>query len=124
MAIAEDGGEITFLYKIAPGSTEKSFGVYAAKLAGLPRPVVRRAEELLREYEDRDGVTEEELAAYVKTSDLHGAQGSAVEARLVTELLKLDLNSLSPVEALMKLFELRQTAEREQGTGVTALQTA
>ena len=124
VAIAEDGGEITFLYKIAPGSTEKSFGVYAAKLAGLPRPVVRRAEELLREYEDRDGVTEEELAAYLKTSDAHGAQGSAVEARLVTELLSLDLNALSPVEALMKLFELRQVAERERAGGVKALKTA
>ncbi len=69
-------------------------------------------------------MTEEELAAYLKASGIQGGQGSAVEARLVTELLKLDLNSLSPVEALMKLFELRQAAEREQGTGVKALKTA
>ncbi len=124
VAVAEEGGEITFLYRIAPGSTEKSFGVYAAKLAGLPRPVVRRAEELLREYEGREEVTEEELAAYLKAADVQGAQGAAVETRLAAELLKLDLDSLSPVEALMKLLELRQLAERAPAPGVKALKTA
>src|SRR5947209_842737 len=49
--IDEEGGELVFLYKVSPGSAQKSYGVYAAKLAGLPRPVVRRAEELLSHYE-------------------------------------------------------------------------
>ncbi len=124
VAIAEQAGEITFLYKIEPGSAEKSFGVYAAKLAGLPRPVVRRAEELLQEYENQEGVTEEELVAYLRTSNIQDAKASVNESRIVRELLELDLNSLSPVEALMKLFELRRIAEKDDKASVKTLKTA
>lgn len=124
VVIAEHEGEITFLYKIAPGSAEKSFGVYAAKLAGLPKPVVRRAEELLRDYEDQGDATEEELAAYLKANNLQGARIAANETPLVSELLKLDLDALSPVEALMKLFELRKAAEIAAGTNAQARKSA
>ena len=51
--IAEEGSELVFLYKISQGVALKSYGVYAARLAGLPRPVVRRAEVLLNEYESK-----------------------------------------------------------------------
>src|SRR5947209_10347273 len=58
--IAEQGSELVFLYKVTPGVAAGSYGVYAAKLAGLPRPVVTRAEELLHEYEGgREGLNEE-----------------------------------------------------------------
>jgi DNA mismatch repair protein MutS len=120
--IAEEGSDLRFLYRVSPGVAERSYGVYAAKLAGLPRPVVRRAEELLREYEGgRERVTDE---ADAEAAEHFDASAWARGARVVEELLSADLNSLSPVEALMKLFELRRMAEGEGGKELKALKTA
>ncbi|MDT5270609.1 MAG: mismatch repair protein MutS [Acidobacteriota bacterium] len=119
--IAERGGELVFLYRVVPGVAEGSYGVYAAKLAGLPAPVVRRAEELLREYES--GNREVESAAD-KALEHFDATARGRGARIVEELLAADLNSLSPVEALMKLFELRRLAEGEKEKGTVAKKTA
>ncbi|HEV2916014.1 MAG TPA: DNA mismatch repair protein MutS [Pyrinomonadaceae bacterium] len=114
--IAEEGSELSFLYKISPGIALKSYGVYAAKLAGLPRPVVRRAEELLGEYESqadaRDG-------AGKGTQGLGGAtHASTHETKLAQALVNIDLDTLSPVEALMKLYELRRLADAEKAVRV------
>ena len=119
--IAERGGELVFLYRVSPGVAEGSYGVYAAKLAGLPRPVVRRAEELLREYEGGGAAEGGEAAAEALEQFDASAWGRG--ARLVEELLRTDLDSLSPVEALMKLFELRRAAEGE-AVKAKALKTA
>ena len=120
--IAERGGELVFLYRVVPGVAEGSYGVYAAKLAGLPAPVVRRAEELLCEYESGPAGADEGVAAEALEEFDATAWGRG--ARLVEELLATDLDSLSPVEALMKLFELRRAAEGEKEKGRTALKTA
>ena len=119
--IAEREGELAFLYKVTPGVAEGSYGVYAAKLAGLPKPVVRRAEELLGEYEG--GSASEGPAP---ADDAAGVPNLKVtrEARIVRELLELDPDSLSPVEALMKLFELRRAAAGEGEKRVQALRSA
>ena len=108
--IAEEGGELAFLYKITPGTAVKSYGVYAAKLAGLPRPVVRRAEELLKDYEARPsaaGPRAEEGAAQPRTP------AAEAHAELLKALAAIDPDALSPVEALMKLFELRRMVPNE-----------
>jgi DNA mismatch repair protein MutS len=123
--IAEEGSDLVFLYRIAPGIAEKSYGIYAAKLAGLPRPVVRRAEELLREYESQDdapALTEEEERA--PASPLNAPARTGGDELLLKALLETDPNTLSPVEALMKLFELRRMAEKGSGKNVKALRTA
>lgn len=104
--IAEEGTELVFLYKVIPGSAEHSYGVYAAKLAGLPRPVVRRAEELLSEYEAHAGKS----GTDAKTPT-HAAQAAEQQSQLEKSLLEIDLDALSPVEALMKLYELRRQVE-------------
>src|SRR5256714_6437177 len=119
--IAEQGSDLVFLYKVAPGVAEGSYGVYAAKLAGLPRPVVTRAEELLREYEGGAATDEEAGDEALEHFD---ASTWGRGANIVQELLDADLNSLSPVEALMKLFELRRMAEGEGDKGLKALKTA
>ncbi|HEY0100175.1 MAG TPA: DNA mismatch repair protein MutS, partial [Pyrinomonadaceae bacterium] len=107
--IAEEGSELVFLYKISPGSAEKSYGVYAAKLAGLPRPVVRRAEELLREYESQGGERHfPGESAAKQTAQLPARER---ESKIIQALMSLDPDALAPVEALMKLFELRRMAE-------------
>jgi DNA mismatch repair protein MutS len=121
--IAEQGSDLVFLYRITPGVAEKSYGVYAAKLAGLPRPVVRRAEELLKEYEagGRGAIDGDEDTGAVEHFD---ASTWGRGARIVQDLLSTDVNSLSPVEALMKLFELRRQAEGETEKELKTRKTA
>ncbi len=118
--IAEEGSELVFLYKISQGVALKSYGVYAARLAGLPRPVVRRAEVLLNEYESKgEGPS---AGAESPVQDRNAATTTRT-AELTRAILDVDPNALSPVEALMKLFELRRLAEREDST-IRAVKTA
>ncbi|MDQ3754678.1 MAG: DNA mismatch repair protein MutS, partial [Acidobacteriota bacterium] len=122
--IAEQGSELVFLYKISAGVAEKSYGVYAAKLAGLPKPVVRRAAELLKAYEAGQQHNRQPHnappAANAKPLSTH------VPSQLVRQLLELDPDALSPVEALMKLYEFRRLAEEdeEKSTDLRAKRTA
>ncbi len=98
--IEENAGELVFKYKLERGTALKSYGVYAAKLAGLPKPVVRRAETLLNEYElHGDDATE-------RRSD-----GANIKSQIEKILIEIDTDSLSPVEALMKLYELKKLAK-------------
>lgn len=94
--IEEQGTELVFKYKVSKGIALKSYGVYAAKLAGLPKPVVRRAENLLQEYE-KEGVNFNYSANFG-------------ESELERKLREIDVDSLSPVEALMKIYELKKLA--------------
>ncbi|HEY1402607.1 MAG TPA: hypothetical protein VGB05_00625, partial [Pyrinomonadaceae bacterium] len=122
--IAEEGSDLVFLYKISPGSAEKSYGVYAAKLAGLPRPVVRRAQELLGEYEAQGGGRSLPAAEGAKQpAHIHPRDR---EAKVLQALMQLDPDALAPVEALMKLFELRRLAEEalDESGKVRAIRTA
>lgn len=93
--IEEREHDLIFKYKIVRGVALKSYGVYAAKLAGLPKPVIRRAKELLSEYENSD-----------KNDNLKPF--SPVQNELEQLLSEIDADSLSPVEALMKIYELKQ----------------
>ncbi|HEX8706889.1 MAG TPA: DNA mismatch repair protein MutS [Pyrinomonadaceae bacterium] len=120
--IAEQGSDLVFLYRVVPGNAMKSYGVYAARLAGLPRPVVRRAEELLGEYEARN---ERPDTATVNEAREHTpAVTPARASELALALLDLDPDAISPVEALTKLYELRRLAEAEPRTSIRAIKTA
>lgn len=94
--IEENAGDLTFKYKLEKGTALKSYGVYAAKLAGLPKPVIRRAEQLLREYEISG-----------EKSQMLLSENSELE----NYLNNLDVDSISPVEAMMKLYELKKLAK-------------
>ncbi len=122
--IAEQGNELTFLYRISPGIALRSYGVYAAKLAGLPRPVVRRASALLDQYEE-SSEPRARAAESLATEHAPARQQSPEAAAIAQALLSTDLDSLSPVEALMKLYELRRMAETEEKPGgIRAIKTA
>ncbi len=121
--IAEEGSDLVFLYRIGRGSASKSYGVYAAKLAGLPHPVVRRAEQLLNEYESHSEMKGLKTAS---AEHDHGPSHPATHESALGQMLNdIDPDALSPVEALMKLYELRRQAEREKGSrGVRAVKSA
>ena len=115
VAVAEEGGEVVFLHKIVPGGADRSYGVHVAQLAGLPRPVISRAQEVLSGLEADDGRS--------RGKRPRGPRPAAPEPQLrffnprpevVDELLSLDVSSLTPLEAITKLFELQEKA-RENG---------
>lgn len=114
--ITEAHGELIFLHKVIRGRAERSYGVYAAKLAGMPSPVVRRAEELLEEYEAQSEMMEAE-------NPIEDNRFTA-DSKIAQELNEMDLDSLSPVEALMKLYELRRLAETQKAKPVRAIRSA
>ncbi|RPI33658.1 MAG: DNA mismatch repair protein MutS, partial [Chloroflexota bacterium] len=100
VAVSESEGRVVFLHKIVAGGADRSYGIHVGQLAGLPQPVVQRATEILRQLEASSGKA-------VKINP-HAAQQMALFPEtnpLVDELKNLDVNSLSPIEALNKLYE-------------------
>lgn len=105
VAVREEGGEVVFLHRIIEGGADRSYGVHVAALAGLPRAVVARARELLREAERARPAAPP--PAEEQPSLLAGAEGA-----LLAELAALDPDALTPIEALQRLYELRAAARR------------
>ncbi len=100
VAVTESSGTVVFLHKIVPGGSDRSYGIHVAQLAGLPPPVIQRASEILKELEGSSGT------AYQRDEDISRQLALFPESNpLVDELRKLDLNVLSPIEALNHLYE-------------------
>jgi DNA mismatch repair protein MutS len=100
VAVSEADGKVVFLHKIVPGGADRSYGIHVAQLAGLPAPVIQRAGEIMAELEKTSGRA-------VKISP-HAAQQAMLfpdSSPLLAELKNVDVNALSPIEALNKLFE-------------------
>ncbi len=100
VAVSEADGKVVFLHHIVPGGADKSYGIHVAQLAGLPQPVIQRANQILGELERTSGravrldsFLPQQLSLFPETNPL------------LEELKALDLNSLSPIEALTKLYE-------------------
>lgn len=102
LAVRERGHEVEYLHRIVPGRAEKSFGIYVAQLAGLPKPIINRAQELLSEY--ANGNHADNHRDKLTTDDDSFSM-------LVDALNKLDINQLTPIEALTKLYEFQRQAE-------------
>jgi DNA mismatch repair protein MutS len=114
VAVSEEGGEVTFLYKIVPGGVDKSYGIHVAKLAGLPRSVVHRAREVLEELEadSRQASVKRSLKGRRRAKEAAPRQLPLLgqKSPLWEELEKLDIDSLTPLEAITKLYELQKKA--------------
>lgn len=121
VAVKESGNKVIFLRKLVEGGSEHSFGIHVAKMAGMPAFVVERANAILKKLEkDHELDLGVELAPGRKTK-AEGEQissggelqlnifelGDPVLQRLRDELRKTDINTLTPVEALLKLNEIK-----------------
>jgi DNA mismatch repair protein MutS len=108
VAVAEDRGEVTFLYKIVPGGVDRSYGIHVAKLAGLPKSVVHRAREVLEDLEDgsKQAQVKRRKEALPQQLPLLGPKSP-----LMDELEKLDIDSMTPLEAITRLYELQKKAK-------------
>jgi len=109
VAVSETDGKVVFLYKIIKGGTDRSYGIHVAQLAGLPQSIITRSFEILKQLENdnshtRSGIgVSEQMALFPETSPI------------IEELRQLDLNQLSPIEALNILYEWhRKFTKREE----------
>ena len=103
VAVSEAENKVVFLHTIVPGGADRSYGIHVGQLAGLPGPVVQRASEILQQLEDSSGKAvridpqaPQQLALFPETNPL------------LSDLEQLDMNTLSPIEALNKLFEWKR----------------
>ncbi|MFH1640032.1 MAG: DNA mismatch repair protein MutS, partial [Chloroflexota bacterium] len=111
VAVTEENGEVIFLRRIMPGGVDKSYGIHVAKLAGLPRLVLRRAREVLDDFEEDSTRTRGAIKGGRKKPVAVQLSLLAPESPLIEELKKLDVNSLTPLEAINQLYLLKKKAE-------------
>ncbi|MBU1125030.1 MAG: DNA mismatch repair protein MutS, partial [Candidatus Omnitrophica bacterium] len=110
VAVKEWNNEIIFLHKIVEGGTDDSYGIYVAKLAGIPKEVLTRAQAILNRLELHSDLREKirnRLPAENQLSLFSSGNSGALQ-ELQDQLLKIDLNNLTPLEALHTLQELKQ----------------
>jgi len=100
VAVTENGTQVIFLHKIVPGGADRSYGIHVAQLAGIPRPVITRASEILHQLESSSG-----SAIKVEPSRTQQMVLFPETNPLLDELKKLDMNSLPPIQALNILYE-------------------
>lgn len=107
--VSEEGGTITFLRRIVPGGTDRSYGIEVARLAGLPLPVIERAKEVLARLETDNGpaaaAPPPDRLPQVKTVTQQLTLFELAPDPIVEELKALDLDALSPRQAMEKLYE-------------------
>jgi len=117
ISIKDTGNKVIFLRKLAKGGSKHSFGIHVAKMAGMPRQLVERANEILKELEQKSIASD--LKDAVKHLPSPGYQLNIFQMddarfRKMQELLQaLDINTLTPIEALLKLQELKRMMEQE-----------
>ena len=113
VAVKEWKDNIIFLHKIIPGSTDDSYGIYVAKLAGVPKPIIARAQKILTRLELQSDIKEKLTASTGQDHQLTFFQNSVdPAAEQILEILQaMDINSLTPLEALNKLQEIKTMLE-------------
>ena len=128
IATREVGHKVIFLRKLAPGGSEHSFGIHVAKMAGMPRSIVERAAHILTQLEQKSIDNGEEGTAdgikankpqtqHISTESLQLSIFETVDptaGKIKEALLGLDLNSMTPIDCMMKLNELRNFLEERE----------
>ena len=117
VAVKEIDGKVVFVRKLERGGSEHSFGIHVAKLAGIPRPIVKRADAVLERLESKNtatgGAAASAAAVSAAAAQPEGMQMSffqlddPVLSQVRDEILNLDINNLTPMEALNKLHDIR-----------------
>jgi len=114
ISIKEMDDKVIFLRKLVRGGSEHSFGIHVARMAGMPRSVVKRAEEILTELEKTSGGQGLNKPVGEIASGREGMQLSffqledPVLRQIRDGIMKIDINNLTPLEALNKLNEIKK----------------
>ncbi len=114
VAVKEVNNKVIFLRKLVPGGSEHSFGIHVAKMAGMPRSIVKRADEILKQLERenrQEGITPAK-GGVVQTNGSYQLSffqlDDPVLSQIRDEIKNLDVNNLTPIEALNKLNEIKK----------------
>ena len=115
--VKESGKEVIFLRKIDKGGSEQSFGIHVAKLAGMPRKVVEEAEYMLSQLENK-ATKAQKVAKKADSSNSKGLQLSFIQlddpvlSEIKDTILEVDIENLTPIESLNKLYEIKKKLEK------------
>ena len=124
VAVKEKGKDIAFLRRIIRGGADRSYGIHVAKLAGLPAQVLKRAEVILESLEEQNTdtddlnnrvITSDSVVKYTKPSIEQDDFGNLFTHSVVDSLLAIDVNTMTPIEALNAIYQLQ--AEARNGGG-------
>lgn len=110
VAVAEEGSRVVFLHKIVPGGADRSYGIHVAQIAGIPKAVVDRANELLEQLEGSADFHEQKEKARRVISGVQMSFFAPEIHPLIDDIKALDIDSMSPLEALNTLYKLKQRA--------------
>lgn len=117
MDVLEDGDRVVFLRKVVSGTADKSYGIHVAKLAGMPKGVTRRAEEILADLELHDRGSDGRRAAMQSSIPTSSPQAQLTffdaPNPVIAQIREMEVESLTPLDAIRVLFELRQTAGQD-----------
>lgn len=119
VSVREIDGRVIFMRKLMPGGSEHSFGIHVAKLAGMPKSIVKRSEQILCKLEANDNRGELKSAPTTEIADSReGVQlnffqlDDPVLSQVRDEILGIDVNNLTPLEALNKLSEIQKIVKQ------------
>ncbi len=113
VVVSEDKGQVVFLRNIAPGGADRSYGVHVARLAGMPASVVNRAWDVLAELEDDSRANRASPRRRRGSPQPQQMPLLTFTSPVVDELLALDVASMTPLDAINKLYELQERAREE-----------
>ena len=119
VSVKEYNNKIIFLRKLAAGGSEHSFGIHVARMAGMPSFVLNRSEKMMQQLEQSHSNKQLQPETHTKDKNKNGYQLSFIQLddpllyQIRDELLKTDINTLTPVEALMKLNEIKKLLEKK-----------
>ena len=116
IAVKKRGDDITFLRRIVRGGADDSYGIEVAKLAGVPNAVIRRAKAVLKELESTMPQIEIHPIEEQEEEDDQMSFGHMIATGVVARLCCLQMDVMTPIEALNALYELKRLAEQERGS--------
>ena len=104
VSAVEENGNVTFLHKIENGSVDKSYGIHVAKLASLPDSLIKRADQILKVYENKERKRDIKIQESLPLDDLISETKNEIEE----EIKALDPLSITPIEAMNILYKLKE----------------
>ncbi|MFT4980771.1 MAG: DNA mismatch repair protein MutS, partial [Bacteroidia bacterium] len=117
VSVKEAGKKVLFLRKLIPGGTEHSFGIHVAKMAGMPSVVVNRAKEILSTLESTSSKKSNSSSSAERTKDMQLSffqLDDPVLEQVSEEIAGINIDTLTPVEALLKLHEIKKLLSKRK----------
>ena len=104
----EEDGNITFLHKIEDGSVDKSYGIHVASLAGLPKEIIKRADEILKIYEANERKRDIKVQEALPLDEI---MTKSKDSKIIEEIKKINILETSPIDALNILYNLKNNLD-------------